>query len=76
MALHFSDLQQWQPEQLAEHLARQTESQRLDALARRLVWASEIVWAKSAWLQRSLLAAGVAAPTLAAAYVVDSLSGR
>jgi hypothetical protein len=43
-ALHFSDLQQWQPEQLVEHLASQPEHQRLEALAYRLVWASKIVW--------------------------------
>ena len=32
-ALHFSDLQQWQPGALAVHLARQTEHERLEALA-------------------------------------------
>ena len=68
-ALHFSDLQQWQPEELAEHLASQTEYQQLEAMARRLVWASGIVWRKYALLQRSLLAASVAAVMLTAAYL-------
>ena len=67
--LHFSDLQQWQPQELAEHLASQTEYQQLEALARRLVWASGIVWRKYALLQRSLLAASVAAVMLTAAYL-------
>jgi len=69
-ALHFSDLQQWQPGALAVHLARQTEHERLEALAIRLVWASRIVWRKYVWLQWSLLAAGVAAAVLTASYLL------
>jgi hypothetical protein len=69
-ALHFSDLQQWQPEQLIEHLASQPERQRLEALAYRLIWASKIVWRKYVCLQWSLLAAGVAAAMVTAAYLL------
>jgi hypothetical protein len=69
-ALHFSDLQQWQPEQLIEHLASQPERQRLEALAYRLIWASKIMWRKYVCLQWSLLAAGVAAAMVTAAYLL------
>jgi hypothetical protein len=69
-ALHFSDLQQLQPEQLIEHLASQPERQRLEALAYRLIWASKIVWRKYVCLQWSLLAAGVAAAMVTAAYLL------
>jgi hypothetical protein len=73
-ALHFSDLQQWQPAKLVEHLASQSEQQRLEALGYRLVWASKIAWRKYVCLQWSLLAAGAAAALLTAAYLLSRLT--
>jgi hypothetical protein len=69
-AVHFSDLRKWEPERLAEHLAKETDDQRLEVLAWHLVRASRIVWAKNAWITRSITSAAVSILLFAIAYAI------
>ena len=68
--LNIRQLHQQNPKELADQLLAQTDRERLEELARQIVWLAQVVWIKNVWLQRSLLAAAAAVVLLVAAYLV------
>jgi hypothetical protein len=63
------------PEQLAGELAAQSDEERLQELARQLVWLSNVVWRKNQWAQWSLIAAAVAVMLIVAAHLIHQVVG-
>jgi hypothetical protein len=49
--IYFGHLRRWEPSELARELARQTDQDRLNLLARQHVRMADIAWRKHAWLQ-------------------------